>query len=49
MIWEHNKLSHDSFFILVGSMYFTKLDLKAGSWQVELKEEDNAKTAFQVL
>ena len=38
----------DSFHLLVGSMYFTKLDLKAGYWQVELKEEDNGKTAFQV-
>ena len=38
----------DSLHLLVGSKYFTKLDLKAGYWQVELKEEDKAKTAFQV-
>lgn len=38
----------DSLHLLVGSKYFTKLDLKAGYWQVELKEEDKRKTAFQV-
>ena len=38
----------DSLHLLVGSRYFTKLDLKAGYWQVELKEEDKRKTAFQV-
>ena len=38
----------DSLHLLVGSRYFSKLDLKAGIWQVELKEEDKAKTAFQV-
>ena len=38
----------DSLHLLVGSRYFTKLDLKAGYWQVELKEEDKGKTAFQV-
>ena len=38
----------DSLHLLVGSKYFTKLDLKAGYWQVELREEDKAKTAFQV-
>ena len=38
----------DSLNLLVGSKYFTKLDLKAGYWQVELREEDKAKTAFQV-
>ena len=38
----------DSLHLLVGSRYFTKLDLKAGYWLVELKEEDNDKTAFHV-
>ena len=38
----------DSLHLLAGSKYFTKLDLKAGYWQVELKEEDKPKTAFQV-
>ena len=38
----------DALFLLEGSRYFTKLDLKAGYWQVGLKEEDKAKTAFNV-
>ena len=38
----------DSLHLLVESKYFTEIDLKAGYWQVELKEKDNAKTAFQV-
>ena len=38
----------DSLHLLVGSRFFTKLDLKAGYWQVELKEEDKHKTAFHV-
>ena len=38
----------DALYLLVGSRYFTKLDLKASYWQVELKEEDKAKTAFNV-
>ena len=40
--------TEDSLHLLAGSKFFTKLDLKAGYWQVELKEEDKAKTAFQV-
>ena len=38
----------DSLHLLAGSKYFSKLDLKAGYWQVELREEDKPKTAFQV-
>ena len=39
---------NDRLHLLAGAKYFSKLDLKAGYWQVELKEEDKAKTAFQV-
>ena len=38
----------DTLHLLAGAKYFTKLDLKSGYWQVELKEEDKPKTAFQV-
>ena len=38
----------DTLHLLAGAKYFTKLDLKSGYWQVELKEEDKSKTAFQV-
>lgn len=38
----------DSLHVFAGSKYFTKLDLKAGYWQVELNESDKPKTAFQV-
>ena len=38
----------DSLHLLVGSKFFTKLDLKAGYWQVELEEKDKQKTAFHV-
>ena len=33
---------------LSGSKYFSKLDLKAGYWQVGIKESDKYKTAFSV-
>ena len=33
---------------LASSKYFSKLDLRSGYWQVEIKEEDKFRTAFTV-
>ena len=38
----------DSLHLLAGARYFSKLYLRSGYWQVEIKEEDEHKTAFQV-
>ena len=38
----------DRLHLLAGAKYFTKLDLRSGYWQVEIKDEDKNKTAFQV-
>ena len=38
----------DTLHLLAGAKYFSKLDVRSGYWQVEIKEQDKHKTAFQV-
>ena len=38
----------DTIDTLIGAKYVTKLDLQSGYWQVEMNEDDKAKTAFSV-
>ena len=38
----------DTIDALIGTKFFSKLDLRSGYWQVEIEEEDKYKTAFSV-
>lgn len=53
----NNKIINDAYSLprvdenidtLLGSKYFTKLDLRSGYWQLEIKEENKHKTAFSL-
>ena len=39
---------NDTLHLLAGAKYFTKLDLKSGYWQVELKEKDIPRLHFKL-
>ena len=47
---QHTKKTHidNTLHLLAGAKYFTKLDLKSGYWQVELKEEDKPRQHFKL-
>lgn len=53
----NNKIINDAYSLprvdetidtLLGSKYFTKLDLRSGYWQLEIKEENKHNTSFSL-